>query len=587
MMSRAEAQQFDVIVVHKLDRFSRSLADVVRNVARLKEADVGLVSVSEPWLDTTTPQGEFMLYLFALLAQWDNENRARETAKGKQQRAKMGYWNGTLSFGYATIRNLRSELWRIGEQHDAGEIEEPGYVSRSEELENYLDQWHDRTAGDAVPDLKNAAGALLAYTYYSQGNVSDNDVAIMLNEAGYRTSGNWGERLFEADTVRPMLQNRFYLGEAQYKGEWFPGRHPAIIPQSLFDKCQQIRAQRRGRTVRGKSKKRTYPLSRLALCARCGKPMRGQANHADERYYRDPRRSAHICDQKMVRAEDAERQIVEYLANIELPEDWRERVLQLSQVDQEETETSEEKRRRWEGQLERARKLYLMGDMEEDDYRAMRENLKGKISALEPTQDADLEDAAVTLETIGSLLEHANPKELDDVFHALLNSVYLDSGDTGPVVAIEPKPFLKLLMDVSIRPFRPDDDDDPGTPPSPQTPLSDDDGPGDGDRSQVGSLVEGDDHGTAEVVEGENRDTILADAGQEVVMAKTGTMPVAPEGATRETKAARGPVFYVQCRRDFPHFLFVFTEHHTEVSMQHHSQHFTVVHKHALDNFLQ
>jgi DNA invertase Pin-like site-specific DNA recombinase len=55
MMSQAEARRFDVIIVHKLDRFSRSLANVVRNVARLKEAKVGLVSVSEPWLDTTTP----------------------------------------------------------------------------------------------------------------------------------------------------------------------------------------------------------------------------------------------------------------------------------------------------------------------------------------------------------------------------------------------------------------------------------------------------------------------------------------------------------------------------------------------------
>jgi site-specific DNA recombinase len=223
-----------VIVVHKLDRFSRSLADVVRNVARLREAGVGLVSVSEPWLDTTTPQGEFTLYLFALLAQWDDENRARETFKGKQQRAKEGYWNGSLSFGYVTLRDLRSELWRIGEQHDAGEIEEAIYAARSEELENHLDQWHDRTEGDAVPDLKNAAGALLAYTYYSQGNVSDNDVAILLNEAGYRTSGNWGERLFEADTVRPMLQNRFYLGEVQYKGKWMPGRHPALIPRVRY-----------------------------------------------------------------------------------------------------------------------------------------------------------------------------------------------------------------------------------------------------------------------------------------------------------------------------------------------------------------
>jgi hypothetical protein len=39
-------------------------------------------------------------------------------------------------------------------------------------------------------------------------------VAVCLNEEGYRTTGNWGRKPFENDTVRPMLQNRFYLGEA-------------------------------------------------------------------------------------------------------------------------------------------------------------------------------------------------------------------------------------------------------------------------------------------------------------------------------------------------------------------------------------
>jgi site-specific DNA recombinase len=69
MLREAERQRFDIILVHKLDRFSRSLPDVVSNVARLKRVGVGLVSVSESWIDTTTPMGEILLYLCALLAQ--------------------------------------------------------------------------------------------------------------------------------------------------------------------------------------------------------------------------------------------------------------------------------------------------------------------------------------------------------------------------------------------------------------------------------------------------------------------------------------------------------------------------------------
>ena len=48
MMRQAQAKQFDHIIVHKLDRFSRSLSDVVKNVAVLKKSGGGLVSVSEP-----------------------------------------------------------------------------------------------------------------------------------------------------------------------------------------------------------------------------------------------------------------------------------------------------------------------------------------------------------------------------------------------------------------------------------------------------------------------------------------------------------------------------------------------------------
>jgi site-specific DNA recombinase len=122
MMGQAAMGRFDLIVVHKLDRFSRSLSDVVKNVARLKEAGVGLSSVSEPWLDTTSPQGEVMLYLFAVLAQWDNQNRARETAKGKEARARAGLWNSGLVFGYTTPRWLKEELLLLEEKLGIGDL---------------------------------------------------------------------------------------------------------------------------------------------------------------------------------------------------------------------------------------------------------------------------------------------------------------------------------------------------------------------------------------------------------------------------------------------------------------------------------
>jgi site-specific DNA recombinase len=138
MMWDAEWQRFDVILVHKLDRFSRSLPGVVSNVARLKRAGVGLVSVSESWIDTTTSMGEIMLYLCALLAQWDNENRAHETAKGKAARAHNGLWNGSLSFGYTTLRELKYERVWLEKEHEEGRLDGTAYRRAVERIEAYM-----------------------------------------------------------------------------------------------------------------------------------------------------------------------------------------------------------------------------------------------------------------------------------------------------------------------------------------------------------------------------------------------------------------------------------------------------------------
>jgi hypothetical protein len=109
MMRQAQARQFDYIVVHKLDRFSHSLSDVVKNVALLKKADVGLVSISEPWVDTTTPQGEFMLHLFALLA--------HRTAPARPPKARLparvlgsgtGRWHSVSSS--RRVRSIRKPI---------------------------------------------------------------------------------------------------------------------------------------------------------------------------------------------------------------------------------------------------------------------------------------------------------------------------------------------------------------------------------------------------------------------------------------------------------------------------------------------
>src|SRR5690349_6951240 len=68
MIADADSQQFDVIVVHKIDRFSRSLLDLMIYLKQLNEQGILFVSISED-MDYTTPNGRLMLNMIGAVAQ--------------------------------------------------------------------------------------------------------------------------------------------------------------------------------------------------------------------------------------------------------------------------------------------------------------------------------------------------------------------------------------------------------------------------------------------------------------------------------------------------------------------------------------
>ena len=64
----------DVIVVYKVDRFARSLADLLRILARIEAAGAAFRSLTEP-IDTSTPVGRLMLQLLGSFAEFMKEPR--------------------------------------------------------------------------------------------------------------------------------------------------------------------------------------------------------------------------------------------------------------------------------------------------------------------------------------------------------------------------------------------------------------------------------------------------------------------------------------------------------------------------------
>jgi DNA invertase Pin-like site-specific DNA recombinase len=232
----ALAGQYDVLVVHKIDRFARKLRVTLEYFDKLGKARVGFVSI-ENQIDYSTPTGKFMLAMQGGLAELYSDNLSEECKKGWGERKAQGLYCGLLPFG----------------------------AMKGED-------------GVPVPHPDTHPGLVMAFELAAQGK-SDREVAEALNTRAYRTAGNQGNRAFTKDTVAGMLQNCFYIGELpDGNGGWVRAKHGPFIGKELFDGVQETRARARRPTAPIANSARTYSFSCIAWCNRCGGKIRIQTS---------------------------------------------------------------------------------------------------------------------------------------------------------------------------------------------------------------------------------------------------------------------------------------------------------------------
>ena len=102
-------------------------------------------------------------------------------------------------------------------------------------------------------------------------------------------------------------------------------------------------------------------------------------------------------------------------------------------------------RDRCERQLERLKRLFVLGDISEPEYQKQRDDLQARTAALERPKMPDLAEATCLVEDMGAIWDEATLEEEKQITHTLLEAVHLDS-DEGPVVRVDPKPAFKPLF---------------------------------------------------------------------------------------------------------------------------------------------
>lgn len=401
MLTHAEEGRFDALVVHKLDRFSRNLRVTLETLDTLERAGVGFTSISES-IDFTTAMGRVVLSTMGSLAQFYSDNLSNETKKGKQERKAQGFYNGLLPFGAAKGKD-----------------------------------------GVPIPDPANHAGLVLAFSLAASGS-TDREIAKALNEAGYRTTGNRGANPFTKDTVRPMLQNRFYLGFLpDGSGGWLEGRHGSLINEDLFLQAETSRARNTSRPRRVAGQRTPWALSGLAVCT-CGATFIAHGRGPGKRGLRcSGRAQGSGCDASYVMEDALDAQLAEdILAKFQLPEEEQARLVSLWLASQGQAPDVRAQRESVERRLQRLREVYLDEGMDRAEYQRRRTILFKEREAL-PAESSSNEEVAREiakyLANLPTAWRHATPDEKNRIARQLFAQALIDN---KMVVAVKPRPEM-------------------------------------------------------------------------------------------------------------------------------------------------
>ena len=102
MVDDAQAQLFDTVLVYKLDRFSRSLQDLLNVINILEKHSVSVWSVTQSY-DDSTPEGRLMRNMLGSFAQFESEMIGARVKDGMARRAREGDWNTAPPYGYRSV----------------------------------------------------------------------------------------------------------------------------------------------------------------------------------------------------------------------------------------------------------------------------------------------------------------------------------------------------------------------------------------------------------------------------------------------------------------------------------------------------
>ena len=112
-----------IVIVSKIDRFARSLSDLLKTLEYLDQNGIGFVSVNDSGIDTTTPNGRLLLQILGAFAEFERTMINSRTKAGREQALNRG-----VKFGRPALKTKNGSLI---DQRKVMELKEKGLSARA------------------------------------------------------------------------------------------------------------------------------------------------------------------------------------------------------------------------------------------------------------------------------------------------------------------------------------------------------------------------------------------------------------------------------------------------------------------------
>ena len=180
LLEDAQVRKFQAIFIYKLDRFSRSLKDLIETVEKLKEWNIDFVSLQDK-IETTSASGKLMFHIISAFAEFERNVTGERTKFSMEKKARDGSPITRAPFGY--------------------KLEDKQLIPAKD---SYLVQ-------EIFQDFLNQR--------------------ISLTKLANKYS-------FSVNGIKKILRNQTYLGKIKFDRQTYPGFHQSLISSTLFNHVQ-------------------------------------------------------------------------------------------------------------------------------------------------------------------------------------------------------------------------------------------------------------------------------------------------------------------------------------------------------------